>query len=204
MRHYYLVSIVAILTLFFACEKPEIEGIVYNEVSKEDILGGWKIKDIEFQLVYNAANPMAWMMPTLKEKMQANLREKIRLGSLYIKPDTMYYIIEYDDGTPTRVHRYGAYTLTANPAMIHPEYDHLICNAYAKSFYVKYEEDRLCLYLVKDGVIEMLRDDGSLSKATVNLIDRNIDDAQFYMYLERNHLPLYDEIDSLFYGGKTN
>ncbi len=186
------------LLLLFSCEKGEVEGVLNNEVSQNMLLGGWKLTSVEFQLVYNPANPLAWMLPSLRDKMQENLEEKIMPGSLYFMKDTVYYVIDLQDGTPTHVHAYGAYTITNHPATVFPENKHLVCNAYADYFYIKNDDGRMALYLTKDGVMKMLRDDESLTSSVCDLIERNIDDAQFYIYMERNNLDIYEDLERLF------
>ncbi|MCQ2208725.1 MAG: hypothetical protein MJZ34_00365 [Paludibacteraceae bacterium] len=188
--------VLPLILLFSSCEKGEITGVADNEVLKEDILGGWKVTNINCQLVYNQADPLASLMPFLKTKMQENLEKRISDGSLFFMNDTVYYIETPEPGV-SFVRAYGHYELTNHPAIMFVENTHLVCDAYATYFYIKFVDNRLCLYLTRPGALAMIREDGSMDDY-IGLIDKKIEDAQFEFYMERNHLALYDDIIRLY------
>ena len=194
-----LFSIATISLLFStlaSCERGYTEGVEDNEVNKSQVLGGWKFSELRFQLVYSAANPLAWMMPTLKGKMKENLERRVEDASLFFMQDTVFFVIEpNEEGLDTYVNKRSYYYITNHPGTIHPEEKYLICNSYADFFYVKFDEkNNMSLYMTRDAVMELIREDGSLSSTVVNLIDRNIDDAQFEFYMIPYYIPFYDEI----------
>lgn len=181
-----------------SCERGYTEGVEDNEVEKSQLLGGWKFEELRFQLVYNQANPfLQAVMPTIKEKMKENLERRVSDASLYFMQDTVFYVIEpVEENLNSYVAAYGFYYITNHPATIHPDNKYLICDSYSDYFYVKFDESQnMSLYLTRDAVMTLIRDDGSLSNTLINMIDRNIDDAQFEFYLKPYHSPFFDEIE---------
>lgn len=200
-----LISFCLIILLFAACERGYVEGIEYNNVPKEELRGGWGVTDINFQLVYNAANPMAFIFTTLHldDKLKEKLENRTRNVSLYFMEDTFFCITECNTATE-HVSDKSYYTVASYPAVIHPENKTVLCDSYSDSIFVKmeYNEERdttLILYFLKKNVIKLIREDGSVEEKYVEMIEKNIDDAQFEIYMKRNQLSIYKDLEE-YYG----
>ena len=200
-----LISFCLLILLFAACERGYVGGIEYNNVPKEELRGGWGVTDINFQLVYNAANPVAFIFTTfhLDDKLKEMLENRTRNVSLYFMKDTFFCIKECNTETE-HVSDKSYYTVASYPAVIHPENKTVLCDSYSDSIFVKmeYNEERdttLILYFLKKNVIKLIREDGSVEEKHVEMIENNIDDAQFEIYMKRNHLSIYKDLEE-YYG----
>ena len=66
---------------------------------------------------------------------------------------------------------------------------------YTPVMFVKFEAERLCLYLNAEQTMELIRKDGSIEDSYVNMIEENIDDAQFEFYLKKVDLPFFKDFE---------
>ncbi|MFA6779877.1 MAG: hypothetical protein WCU80_08890, partial [Paludibacteraceae bacterium] len=64
---------------------------------------------------------------------------------------------------------------------------------YAPYMYVKFEENRLVLYLRRKETLNLLEEDGSLS-GWMGTIRDVVDDAQCEIRMDKEYLPIYDEL----------
>jgi hypothetical protein len=190
-----LLFIFAVLFALLAtsCEKATIPGVSDEEVKKEDILGGWGNAEIRCYMDHKE-NLFA---SRLKSNMQNNLKKRAEGSALYITLDSVYFIERHETGYHY-VKAISSYELLPNPMRIELQNDHLMFNAYAPKLYIQIENGKLCLCLMKDEVMKLLEDDGSVS-SYMGLIRSNIDDAQFKFYYRRNSLDIYQDIESGHY-----
>lgn len=187
--------------MYSSCEKPFVEGILDNEAKKEDLLGGWRAEYVDF--VFNA-KPLATNIITsfnLHQKLRDKLSDMIKGKSIYFMNDTMYFIEVYYDGVQ-RVRSQSYYEVLSRPARIVPENKHLLADAYADSLYVDIQTDSTAMiYMIKPQVIRLAYEDEGIEDKYVDMMDKYIEKARVEIYLKRNHLRIYDDLDHL-YGGK--
>jgi hypothetical protein len=171
-----------------------VDGVSDQEVSNNVLIGGWEFEDFECQLNYNTANPLALLLPSLKESLLENVQERLHNGVLYFKDTVVYFAQRYDDGR-LEYYRGSNYQLYQNPARIELENTTLLSGAYTPVLLTKFEEDRLCLYLNKEQTMALIREDNSIEDKYINIIEENIDDAHFEFYLKKVDLPFFNEFE---------
>ncbi|MBE6330113.1 MAG: hypothetical protein IKL19_01080 [Paludibacteraceae bacterium] len=193
-RWNFLFICFSLAILLFSCNSDEVEGVSDEEVSQNVMNGGWEFEDFECQLNYNTANPLAILLPSLKESLLENVQERLHNGVLYFKDSVVYFAQRYEDGT-LEYYRGSYYQVYQNPARIELENATLLSGAYTPVMFVKFEAGRLCLYLNAEQTMELIRKDGSIEDSYVNMIEENIDDAQFEFYLKKVDLPFFKDFE---------
>ncbi len=187
------IATIAIAVWMTSCKDEDtIPGISKDEITMEEILGGWGDPEIECTVIHDKSL-LATLMD-LEKKMRDNLKDRAEGTALYFTKDTAYFIERHETGY-YYVKAISTYQLLTNPMRIEMQNDHLMFNAYAPKLYVKKKDNgKLCLYLLKDEVMKMLEDDGSVS-SYMGIIRNNVDDAQFEFYYQRNQLDIYQAIE---------
>ena len=183
------IATIAIAVWMTSCEKPIMPGISEDEITQEEIIGGWGNPEILCYLAHTES-PIASI---LKGKMQENLEGRAEGTALYFTQDTAYFIERHKTGY-YYVKAISAYQLLTNPMHIEMQNDHLMFNAYAPKLYVKKTGDKICFYLLKAEAMAMIEEDGSVAPY-MSMIRSNIDDAQFEFYYQRNKLDIYQAIE---------
>lgn len=191
MRANPILIIIALIftTWMTSCEKPTMPGISEDEISTEDILGGWGNPEI-LCYISHTESPITEI---LKNKMQENLEKKAQGSALYFTQDTAYFIERHETGY-YYVKAISAYQLLTNPMRIEMQNDYLMFNSYAPKLYIKKADEKICLYLLKDETMAMIEHDASVSPY-ISVIRSNVDDAQFEFYYQRNKLDIYQDIE---------
>lgn len=189
------ISIVALVFIAFSCDKDEVEGVSNAELKQEFVYGGWEFDEFECQLKYNTANPLAVVLPSLRKTLLETIEERIGGGVLYFK-DSIVYFAEYIEGEEGVIEYYKGsyYEWIQNPSQIHLSNATLLSGAYTPILYAKQEGDRLCLYLTRELTMDLIRQEGTIDEKYVDIMDSNIDDAQFEFYLRRAEIPFFDNL----------
>lgn len=185
---------VSFAILLFSCSSDEVEGVSDDEVSQSVMNGGWEFEDFECQLNYSTANPLAILLPSLKESLLENVQDRLHSGVLYFKDSVVYFAQRYADGT-LEYYRGANYKVYQNPARIELENATLLSGAYTPVMFVKFDAGRLCLYLNEEQTMALIREDNSIEDKYIDIIEENIDDAQFEFYLKKVDLPFFSEFE---------
>lgn len=181
----------SLVMLVFSCSSSEVEGISDENVAQNSMNSGWEFEDFACQLDYNTANPLAVLLPSLKEALEENVHKRLYNGVLYFR-DTVVYYAQKDDNADLVYYRGSHYNLYQNPTRIELSHATLLSGAYIPNMYIKKAGDRLCLYLTREETLALIREDGSIEDKYVEIIEKNIDDAQFEFYLKRVEYPFFD------------
>ena len=185
-----LIAIAMFFTvLMTSCEKAIMPGLSEDEISMEDLLGGWGDPEILCYMAHSAV-PGADL---LRERLQENLERRADQSALYFTKDTAYFIQKSAEGYYF-VRARSTYELKTDPMRLEFANDYLMFDSYAPRLYVKKDEEMMCFYLLKEEAMQMIEKDGSVS-AFMGLIRSKIDDAQFEFYYTRNQLKIYNDID---------
>ena len=174
-----------------SCKETTIPGISDDEVTMEDILGGWG--DPTIKCIVDHDKSLIANVLDLENLMQKNLANRAEGSALYFTKDTAYFIERHETGY-YYVKAISSYQLLSNPMRIEMQNDHLMFNAYAPKLYIKKVNDKICLYLLKDEVMKMLEDDGSVS-SYMGMIRNSVHDAQFEFHYQKNKLDIYQDIE---------
>lgn len=182
----FLISL--LVALFSACEKSEMPGISSDEVLKQEVIGGWEVKDIRCYIKLPA------LLSPLQKSMQENLERRALNTSLYITTDSIFFIKTHETGYKY-VKSSSAYEVVDNPARIVVENERLLSGEYAPYYFVKKEDGRLCLYLTRQEALRLIEKDGTFD-GFMGTVEKTLEDAQFEFYLDRNDLEIYKDIDN--------
>jgi len=184
----YILKIVIVLLCglmsLTSCDDDNVPSLVTTTVSVEQILGGWKISETKAYVDINWKYQVQVSSLGLKGKMDDAFDEKAKDGSIFFKDKMAYFLRDgfVRDSSSYHMEDYIIYYDNAN-----------LIGFYAPYMYVKFEENRLVLYLRRKETLNLLEEDGSLS-GWMGTIRDVVDDAQCEIRMDKEYLPIYDEL----------
>lgn len=181
------------LLLLASCEKAEMPGISEEEISQEQLIGGWGTTDVRCYLSHTNF-PGA---DIVENKMKDNLESRVFPSSFYFTQDSVYFVQTHELGY-NYVKSASAYHLEINPTRLFLDNNYFLDDQYAPFFYMKTENGKLCLYLTKKETLALVERDGTFD-GYMSIVKSIVDDAQFEFYMERNQLEIYQDIDNGFF-----
>ena len=181
------------LLLLASCEKAEMPGISEEELSKEQLIGGWETSDVKCYLSHSNF-PGA---DALENKMKESLKNRVFPSSFYFTQDSVYFILIHETGY-NYVRCASTYHVEQEPARLFLDNNYLLNDQYVPYLYLKSEGDKLCLYLTKEETMALVERDGSFD-GYMSIVKSIVDDAQFEFYMEKNQLEIYQDIDNGFF-----
>lgn len=190
----FLFVYLGLIFLTLSCNRDEVQGVSDEDLMQEFMYGGWKFDKFECQLDYSSTNPLAVLLPSLREELLENIQERLGKGVLYFK-DTVVYFAQTKDVDVLEYYRGSYYDYYQDPSRIELSNTILLSGAYTPVLQVKQDGEYLVLYLTREQTLDLIKNDNSIEEKYVSIIDKNIDDAQFEFYLRRVNFAFFDEFE---------
>lgn len=203
LRFFFMLAVMALGCLLSGCrDRDHIPSVDRSDVPADYLLGGWAVTGSHVYWKLTAFGTSINNIYNFKKLIAEKIEEETEDESLFFNSNTAFYIRHKPDDIPPYV-RQSEYLLNSDTAgyklkfTSNPE----VLSFYAPMVYIKKQTSNpngLTIYLRRGEVLDMLDKDGSISSSYMSMIRSNVDDAVVEIYLERDTLPIYEQITAEF------
>lgn len=202
MKHfrYLFLFFVAFCSVLVGCrEDDDIPPVDNTMVGVDYLRGGWKVTGSHVYWDLTAFGTTINKTYNFKKLIANKIAEETEDVSIYFANESLAFYVRHritDNPPYLRSSRYRLNTDSAGYMIAFEEPE--LLTFYAPFLYFKTgaDKNKLTLYLRRAEVIDMLVKDGTIDDSYIGLIRSNVNNAEVDLYMERDTLPIYRDINT--------
>lgn len=199
-----MVMVLVSLHLLSCSNDDDVPSISQEMITKSDLQGGWGVASTDVLWDLTTRGDILNKTYGFKSKVKDMVADKSAYVSIFFMGDTVFRI-RHNPNIPSDTIPYVKqciYTLCRGDSGNYMTFsDPDILGFYTSRMYIKHNsQGQLVFYMQKGEVVDMLKEDGSISSSYMSVIKSCINSAEVDIMLAHDDLPIYKEILSQYRG----